>query len=293
MARSMTGFGRSELTDGTRRFTVEMKAVNNRYLDINIRLPRQMNPFEADIRAELKKFISRGKVDVFISLEDLGASQEKVLYNKALAKDYLAKIREISSDFSLPLNLSAERLSQYEDVLTLQDDSAQAEDLWEPLKECIDQAVAQFTQAREKEGTFITEDLLTKLDGMQKGVDFITENAPKILEKYRTNLFSRMQEVLGETGIDENRILQEAALYSDKVCVDEELVRLNSHIRAVRAELQKENESVGRKLDFLAQEMNREANTILSKTDNVESANVAIDLKTEIEKIREQIQNLE
>lgn len=293
MAKSMTGFGRSELAAGERKFTVEMKSVNNRYLDLNIRLPRLLNPFEADIRAELKHYINRGKVDVFITFEDLGVSQEKVLYNKTLAAEYLAKLHELAADFDLPLNVTAEKLSLYPDVLTVEDENREIEGLWEPLKECVDQAAEAFTAAREKEGDFITKDLLAKLDGMQKEVDFIAENAPKIVEDYRTRLYEKMKEVLESTDVDENRILQEAALYSDKVCVDEELVRLKSHIQAVRGELNKQNESVGRKLDFLAQEMNREANTILSKTDNVDSAGAAINLKTEIEKIREQIQNIE
>ena len=293
MAKSMTGFGRCELQDGERRFTVEMKSVNNRYLDLNIRLPRQLNPYEAEIRSILKSRIARGKVDVFISLEEPEGSHAKVVYHQALAGEYLEALRRIAAEFELPLAVSAEQLSRYPDVLSLEEGDAEEADLLTPLKSCVEQAVDQFVAAREKEGAFITKDILGKLDEMQEGVDRITANAPGIIEQYRSDLYARMREVLEDAQIDEGRILQEAAIYSDKVCVDEELVRLRSHILAVRAELQKENESVGRKLDFLAQEMNREANTILSKTSNSSSADIAIDLKTGIEKIREQVQNIE
>lgn len=293
MANSMTGYGRAEVSAEGRKFTTEIKSVNNRYLDLNIRLPRQLNPFEAKIREELKKTIHRGKVDVYISYENLEDQGTKVRYNRTLAGEYLQSIRSISEDYGLPVNLSAERLSQYPEVLVLETADEVNEELPLPLLACVQKAAEQFSEARAREGAFITEDLLRKLDGLQEGVEKIRANAPVILEKYRAGLYARMKEILQDTQIDETRILQEAALYSDKICVDEEMVRLESHIRAVRAELCKSDESVGRKLDFLAQELNREANTILSKTDNAESADIAIGLKTEIEKIREQIQNLE
>ena len=293
MARSMTGYGRCELQDGERRFTVEMKSVNNRYLDLNIRLPRQLNPYEAEIRSILKEMIFRGKVDVYISLEEPAGSHAKVAYNAALAGEYLQTLRRIAGEFDLPLSVTAERLSQYPDVFSLEEGSAEETDLLTPLKRCVIQAAEQFLAARAREGIFITADLMNKLDELQAGVEQIAANAPGIIEQYRISLYDRMREVLEDTQIDEGRILQEAALYSDRICVDEEIVRLRSHIQAVRAELSKEDESVGRKLDFLAQEMNREANTILSKTSNSSSADIAIDLKTGIEKIREQIQNIE
>lgn len=293
MANSMTGYGRAEVSAEGRKFTTEIKSVNNRYLDLNIRLPRQLNPFEAKIREELKKTIHRGKVDVYISCENLEDQGTKVRYNRTLAGEYLQSIRSISEDYGLPVNLSAERLSQYPEVLVLETADEVNEELPLPLLASVQKAAEQFSEARAREGAFITEDLLRKLDGLQEGVEKLRANAPVILEKYRAGLYARMKEILQDTQIDETRILQEAALYSDKICVDEEMVRLESHIRAVRAELRKSDESVGRKLDFLAQELNREANTILSKTDNAESADIAIGLKTEIEKIREQIQNLE
>lgn len=293
MANSMTGYGHAEVSFGGRKFTAEIKSVNNRYLDLNIRLPRQLNPLEAELRGELKKTILRGKVDVYIGYENLEESTAKVHYNRALAGDYLSRLREMSEEFGIPLNVSAQSLSQFPEVLTLEEAGEEPENLLEPLLSCVRKAAEQFTEARTREGDFITRDLLQKLDGLQEGVSKIRDNAPVILEKYRQGLLTRMQEVLQDAQVDETRILQEAALYADKVCVDEEMVRLESHIRAMRTELNKEGESVGRKLDFLAQEMNREANTILSKTDNAQSADIAIGLKTEIEKIREQIQNIE
>ena len=232
-------------------------------------------------------------MDVYISCENLEDQGTKVRYNRTLAGEYLQNIRSISEDYGLPVNLSAERLSQYPEVLVLETADEVNEELPLPLLASVQKAAEQFSEARAREGAFITEDLLRKLDGLQEGVEKIRANAPVILEKYRAGLYARMKEILQDTQIEETRILQEAALYSDKICVDEEMVRLESHIRAVRAELRKNDESVGRKLDFLAQELNREANTILSKTDNAESADIAIGLKTEIEKIREQIQNLE
>ena len=237
MANSMTGYGRAEVSAEGRKFTTEIKSVNNRYLDLNIRLPRQLNPFEAKIREELKKTIHRGKVDVYISCENLEDQGTKVRYNRTLAGEYLQNIRSISEDYGLPVNLSAERLSQYPEVLVLETADEVNEELPLPLLASVQKAAEQFSEARAREGAFITEDLLRKLDGLQEGVEKIRANAPVILEKYRAGLYARMKEILQDTQIDETRILQEAALYSDKICVDEEMVRLESHIRAVRAEL--------------------------------------------------------
>lgn len=292
MARSMTGYGRSELTADGRKFTVEMKSVNNRYLDLNIRMPRIFNQFESAIKGELKNYIARGKVDVFISYEDQTAADTRVTYNKAVAEQYVSYVHQMALDFGLPMNLTAERLSAYPDVLTIAEEDPDNSSLWEPLRETLCAAAQQFVNARVREGDYITADLVAKLDGMTTHVDAIAERAPEIVANYRQRLADKMKEVVADKQIDESRILQEAAIYSDKVCVDEEMVRLRSHISAVRDELVKK-EPVGRKLDFLVQEMNREANTILSKTVDTESAGHAIELKTEIEKIREQIQNIE
>lgn len=291
MAKSMTGFGRAEVTADGRKFTVEMKSVNNRYLEIALRMPKVFNPLEAKIREELKMFMERGKVDVYISLEETERSDEKVVYNKALASEYMDALKQISEQFQLPLNVSATQLANFPDVLQMEDVEEEG-DLWTPLKEAIDQAAEQFVAARTREGEFLKNDLLEKLSHMSLEVNELQERAPEIVKEYQAQLTEKVKEMLGDASFDENRILQEVAVYSDHVCIDEEMVRLKSHIEAVQQELQKEG-SIGRKLDFLAQELNREANTILSKTVDVESSNIAINLKTEIEKIREQIQNLE
>ncbi len=292
MACSMTGYGRAEREEGGRKFTVELKSVNNRYLDISIRMPRIFNSFESQIRTELKQYMERGKVDVFIGFEDAEGEGSRVLYNRSLARDYLDHIREIAEEFSLPVTMTAEKLSQYPDVLTIEEEETDESALWGPLQETIDAAAEQFRAARRREGEFLKNDLLGKLSGMEKDVVFLTERAPETVAAYQKELTAKVQELLGDAQMDESRILQEVAVYSDKVCIDEELVRLRSHIEATRQELEKQG-SIGRKLDFLAQELNREANTILSKTIDADSSNRAIGLKTEIEKIREQIQNIE
>ncbi len=293
MAKSMTGYGRAEHVDKDRKFTVEIKSVNNRYLDINIRMPRIFNPFEADIKNELKNYITRGKVDVYIGFEDQSGTTTTLKYNKVLAGQYLQHLRELADDYGLPCDISATRLSSYPDVFTVEEEDPDNTTLWEPLKIALDEAAEAFLVARTREGDFITKDLNQKLDHMLENVEFISGRAPAIIERYQKQLHDKIAELVADTNIDDQRILQEVAIYSDKVCIDEELVRLRSHVEATRAELAKTDESVGRKLDFLAQEMNRESNTILSKTDEVESANKAVELKTEVEKIREQIQNLE
>ena len=293
MANSMTGYGKSEFIDGNRVYTTEMKSVNNRYLELNLHLPRQFNCFEMKLRNRLKQSISRGKVDVYISVEEEEGDSSELVYNRNLAEQIVLKVREMSEEFDLPCSLTAEQVSMYPEVFSVKEEKGQDEDVYNKLEECVNQALDQFLATRSREGAYLTEDLLSKLDDLSLHVDEITGNAPAIEEEYRNTLYEKMKEILEDSRIDENRILEEAALYAEKVCVDEELVRLHSHIEAMRTELLKEGESVGRKLDFLSQEMNREANTILSKTTDTKTADLGIQLKTEIEKIREQVQNLE
>lgn len=293
MANSMTGYGKSEFIDGDRVYTTEMKSVNNRYLELNLHLPRQFNCFEMKLRNRLKQSISRGKVDVYISVEEEEGDSSELVYNRNLAEQIVLKVREMSEEFDLPCSLTAEQVSMYPEVFSVKEEKGQDEDVYNKLEECVNQALDQFLATRSREGAYLTEDLLSKLDDLSLHVDEITGNAPAIEEEYRNTLYEKMKEILEDSRIDENRILEEAALYAEKVCVDEELVRLHSHIEAMRTELLKEGESVGRKLDFLSQEMNREANTILSKTTDTKTADLGIQLKTEIEKIREQVQNLE
>ena len=292
MIKSMTGFGRCELSDEKRKITVEMKSVNHRYLDVNIKMPKKLNFFEAAIRNELKQYIQRGKVDVFLTFEDYSENNGTVKYNRDIAAEYLQYLRSMAEEFGLEDDVRVSTLSRYPEVLTMEDQAPDEEELWKVLKQAIDQAAEAFVQTRKVEGENLKKDLCEKLDGMLTHVTFVEERSPQIITEYKQKLKEKVEELLGDTQVEESRLLTEVTLFADKVCVDEELVRLRSHIEATRKALC-EGGSVGRKLDFIAQEMNREANTILSKTTDLEISNRAIELKTEIEKVREQIQNIE
>ena len=295
MVSSMTGFGRGEVMREKHRITVEMKSVNNRYLDLGLKMPKMFNILEADIRTELKKFVKRGKVDVFITCEDLNGSDTRIQYNKDVAEQYMRCLESLASDFGLKNDVGLSRMASLPDVITQEVGEIDENIFWPPLKDAIDQAGEQFSNARQREGEFLKNDLEKKLDKMLEDVNFITERSPMIVEEYKTNLRQKIDDLIHDIQVDENRLAMEVALFADKICVDEELVRLRSHIEATRKALENgdSENGVGRKLDFLAQEMNREANTTLSKTSDLEVSNKAIDLKTTIEKIREQIQNLE
>lgn len=292
MIKSMTGFGRCEIAKGDRKITVEMKSVNHRYLDVSIKMPKKLNFFEAAIRNELKNYIQRGKVDVFIAYEDLTESNVCVKYNKELAAEYMKYLTQMAEDFSLDNDIRVSTLSRYPEVLGMEEQTVDEEELWQLLAEAIGGAAQKFVETRIKEGENLRDDLVSKLDGMLAHVDYITERSPQIIAEYRQKLEEKVKELIGDVQIDESRLLMEVTIFADKVCVDEELVRLRSHIETTRENLI-QGGSIGRKLDFIAQEMNREANTILSKANDLEISNRAIELKTEIEKVREQIQNIE
>lgn len=292
MIRSMTGFGRCEMNDEKRKITVEIKSVNHRYFEVNMKMPKKLNFFEASIRNELKKYIQRGKVDLFISFEEFGENTVSVKYNREIAEEYMKYLDEIAGDFHLDNDVRVSSLSRYPEVLTMEEQTPDEEEIWKLLKQTLDTAAENFVRTRETEGENLRVDLCRKLDGMLEHVSFIEARSPQILTEYKARLKEKVEELLGDAQVDENRLLTEVTLFADKVCVDEELVRLRSHIEATRSALC-EGEGVGRKLDFIAQEMNRESNTILSKTTDLEISNHAIELKTEIEKVREQIQNIE
>ena len=292
MIKSMTGFGRCEITENNRKFTVEMKSVNHRYLDINIKMPKKLNFFESSIRTELKNYISRGKVDLFIAYEDYTENNASIRYNRELAAEYMKYLRQMQEDFGLEDDIRVSTLSRYPDVFTMEVQNVDEEKLWKELQKAIRGAAEGFVQTRIVEGEHLRDDLIEKLDGMLKLVDFIAERSPQIVQEYRQKLEDKVKDLLGDAQVDENRLLTEVTIFADKVCVDEELVRLRSHITTTKATLL-EGGSIGRKLDFIAQEMNREANTTLSKSNDLEISNCAIELKTEIEKVREQIQNIE
>lgn len=292
MIKSMTGFGRFEVSEAERKITVEMKSVNHRYLDVNIKMPKKLNFFESAIRAELKNYIQRGKVDLFITYEDFTEKNICIKYNKELANEYMMYLKQMSEDFKLDYDIRVSALSRYPEVLAMEEQTIDEEEIWKVLSRVIKGASENFVETRIREGENLKNDLIAKLDGMLKHVEFITERSPQLIADYKTKLTEKVQELLDDAHIDENRLLMEVTIFADKVSVDEELVRLKSHIETTKSTLI-EGGSIGRKLDFIAQEMNREANTILSKANDLEISNRAIELKTDIEKVREQIQNIE
>lgn len=292
MIKSMTGFGRFEVSEAERKITVEMKSVNHRYLDVNIKMPKKLNFFEAAIRAELKNYIQRGKVDIFITYEDYTENNVCIKYNKELAAEYMGYLKQMAEDFELDNDIRVSSLSRYPEVMAMEEQTPDEEELWKVLAKAVKGAAESFVDTRIKEGENLKEDLIAKLEGMLTHVAYITERSPRLVAEYKDKLKERIRELLEDTQIDENRLLMEVTIFADKSCVDEELVRLKSHIETTRDALI-EGGGIGRKLDFIAQEMNREANTILSKANDLEISNRAIELKTEIEKIREQIQNIE
>lgn len=292
MIKSMTGFGRFEVADGTRKCTVEIKSVNHRYLDLAIKMPKKLNFFESAIRNVLKEYIQRGKVDVFISYEELKEQNVTIKYNSDVAAEYLKYLKAMAEEFGLDNDIRVSTLSRYPEVFSMEDVDIDEEEIWHLLEKTLREAAKNFVDTRIKEGENLKADMVSKLDGMLKHVDFITERSPIIIEEYKKRLEEKVKELLEDSKVDENRLLMEVTIFADKSCVDEELVRLRSHIETTKETLIFGG-SVGRKLDFIAQEMNREANTTLSKSNDLEISNVAIELKTEIEKIREQIQNIE
>ena len=292
MIKSMTGFGRCEVTEGERKYTVEMKSVNHRYLDVNIKMPKKLNFFESSIRNELKNYVQRGKIDMFITYEDFSESNICIKYNKDIAAEYLGYLKSMAEDFGLDNDIRVSSLSRYPEVFSMEEQTIDEEEIWNGLVKAVRGAAQGFVETRIKEGENLSGDLIAKLDGMLGNVAFIEERSPQIIEEYKKKLYEKVQDFLAEVPFDESRLLTEVTIYADKVCVDEELVRLRSHIETMKQALT-DGGSIGRKLDFIAQEMNREANTILSKANDLEISNRGIELKTEIEKVREQIQNIE
>ena len=292
MIKSMTGFGRAETVTPERKITVELKSVNHRYLDLNIKMPKKLSFLEGNIRSLMKEYMQRGKVDVFITCEDYTLNRAALKYNRELAKEYLGYLREMAEEFGLEDDVRVSTLSRYPEVLTMEEQSLDEEELWSCLETPLREACGRFVDTRTREGEHLKNDLMEKLHGLDEKVRLVEERSPEVIQAYREKLEAKIHEILEDSQIDESRIAAEVVLFSDKICNDEETVRLRSHIRGMEKILN-ENTGIGRKLDFMAQEMNREANTILSKSNDLTVSNIAIDLKTEIEKIREQIQNIE
>lgn len=288
----MTGFGRYEAETAERKVTVEMKAVNHRYSEITVKMPKKLNFFEAAIRNLLKNYISRGKVDVYITYEDYTEGGACVKYNPDVAREYYDHIRTISEQFGIENELKAASLARFPEVLTIEEQTVDETELWSFIEEAIKKACENFVQTRINEGEHLKNDLFGKLDGMIKMIDFIEERSPQVVDEYRERLNAKVTELLGDTKIDQSILATEITIFADKICVDEETVRLRAHISNMKDTLNA-SDNIGRKLDFIAQEMNREANTILSKSSDLDITNTAINLKTDIEKVREQIQNIE
>lgn len=292
MIKSMTGFGRSEIVKGNRKISVEIKSVNHRYLEAGIKMPKKLNVFESRMRDLLKKYATRGKIDIFINYEDDSESQVNLKFNQNIADEYMAIFNNMSEKYNLKNDMTVGGLARFPEVITMDEVQEDEEELWHFIEEAMKAALEQFVNTRILEGENLKKDLLGKLEHMEELVAFVEKRSPEIMKEYRSKLESKVKELLGDTTIDESRIATEVIIYADKICVDEETVRLRSHIEHARKCLN-EDGGIGRKMDFIAQEMNREANTTLSKANDIEISNAAIDLKTEIERVREQIQNIE
>lgn len=292
MVRSMTGYGKGFAENADARVTIEMKSVNHRYLDLNIKLPKKLNFLESQVRNKISESIFRGKVDVFITLNEHSDACYQVSINDAIAQKYLDSISAMAEKLGIDNDMKASNISRLPDVIELEEMDADEDSLRALVLEALDSCIKQFIESRIAEGNRLEADLIAKMDEMLVLVEKLEKRSPQIIEEYRQRLKVKVAELLEDTHIDEARLAQEVVIYADKVCIDEEMVRLKSHVSETRGVFDLDKE-VGRKLDFLAQELNREANTILSKSIDVEIADIGITLKTLIEKVREQIQNIE
>ena len=292
MVKSMTGYGRAEDTLNGCTITVELRSVNNRYLDCNVRMPRLYLFAEETIKSRVQNTISRGKVDVFVTLDSTGGEQVQVSVNQPLADGYYAALTQLAERYGLSKDISVSLLSRFPDVLLAEKAEEDVEQRAQDICSVLDRALADFDQMRTREGARLETDVLSRAARIEELVGKVEERSPQTVAEYRAKLEARMNEVLSNTQLDPARILTEAAIFADKVAVDEETVRLRSHIGQLRHMLE-QGGATGRKLDFLIQEFNREANTIGSKCSDIEIARYVVDIKAEIEKIREQVQNIE
>ncbi len=292
MIKSMTGYGKSEQTIDSLNVTVEIKSVNHRYFEFSARVPREYGFLEEKLKKYCNSLITRGKVECYVSVEDLEEREMEVNVNETLAAGFVKALKELSERFGLKDDISAVTLSRYPDVITLHKASEDEERIWNAVKTVAETAVSKFIEMRETEGSKLRGDILSRADYIIECVEFIEGRSPETVREYNEKLKQRMKELLGDAAVDEQRLLNEAAIYADKIAVDEETVRLRSHISQLR-EFMNSSEAIGRKLDFLVQEINREANTIGSKAQDVDIAKKVIAIKAEVEKIREQVQNIE
>lgn len=292
MTKSMTGFGRGRCEDEGKSFIVEIKSVNHRYLDLNIKMPRNLASLEDRIRKSISEKLSRGKVDVYITQNIISTKDVAANFNYALADSYIDCLKQIKDRYDIRDDISVSLIARFPDVITLNQQEEDVEKLWKSLSTPLNEALAMLILMRQKEGLKLKEDILNKCDYIKEQVDIINERAPIVSVQYKERLEKKLKELLNDTKIDEARLATEVAIFADKSSIDEEIVRLNSHIIQLRETLEL-TEPIGRKLDFIIQEMNRETNTIGSKANDLDLVNTMLNIKNELEKVREQAQNLE
>lgn len=291
MIKSMTGYGRAKLSKDDREYQIEIKSVNHRYLDISVRIPKQLSYLEETIKKEIAKKVKRGKIDVFVTFENNSLEGKEIKINTELAKAYIDELKKLAEKENILSDIQVTEISKYPDVLNIQS-SQDDEKITEEVLETITIATDNLVQMRETEGNKISGDLLKRLNIINKKVEEIAKLSTGLIEEYVVKLEERINEILKNQEIDKTRLAQEVVIYADKCSIEEEVTRLNSHISQFK-NLLNSNEAIGKKLDFIIQEMNRETNTIGSKANNLEITNGVIDIKTEIENIREQVQNIE
>lgn len=294
MVKSMTGFGRAASEEGRDKvFSVEIKSVNHRYLDINTRMPKAMIPLEEKIRRKIKEYLNRGKVDLFINYKNYGKSDSIATLNLDFAKTYVGALKVLKNEFlDLKDDLSLSLVSRHPEVISIEEKEESLDEIWEEISNLLDISLKAMLEMREFEGDKLKEDIILKSNEIENLVSKIEEKSTVIVENYKLRLEDRLADILGKVEVDENRLAMEVAIFADKVAIDEEITRLKSHIKHLRETLEL-SEPIGRKLDFIMQEMNREANTIASKSTDLDITNNVIDIKNTLEKIREQVQNIE
>lgn len=292
MIKSMTGFGRGTSEGEISSFVIEMKTVNHRYFEVNIRMPRTLISIEDNIRKYVNERVKRGKVDIFVTQNQGDKENMEVVLNEKIAENYVNALHKIRDTYGLRDDISASTIARFPEVITLKQRDEDIDQIWQELLPSLEEAVLNLCKMREEEGKKLLVDITKRCECISGNVEIINSRVPEISEEYRNKLFKKVDEILTERNIDESRIAMEVVLQADKTCIDEEIVRLRSHVNQVLKTLEM-NEPIGRKLDFIIQEMNREANTIASKVNDLTLTNVALDIKSDIEKIREQVQNLE
>lgn len=292
MLKSMTGYGRCEYQDSNLRMTVELKSVNHRYCEVFIRMPRQLGSFEYRIRTLIMERISRGKIDVFLNWDNLSDQAKEVILDEGLAKAYYNALMKISAGLGLRDDISSSTLAKFPDILKVEKKDEDDEAIWAVIKTAVNDALDRLIIMREKEGEKLQKSLSDILCSIESHVSFLETREPVVVREYRDKLSARIQELMENNVVDETRLAMEVAIFADRCCITEELVRLKSHISQFR-DIMNMNGAVGKKMDFLLQEMNREVNTIGSKSNDLEITKHVVELKSEIEKVREQIQNIE